>query len=302
MQVSAGVFANVGLTNDNVTDGIAALTFTKVAGNLTVSLPSDKAWCKALITTTGYWAVDVYVPVGAGAKVSSESTGLKNSVIPCGVPAEGAWTTIYLSDSVSKLIISDTNGGTYCIDNFRTVTAEEFTAAQYGFEVGTVGLRTNLLNDENTASGAAYVYYKGNDYSGVKASLVIGEGNGAGDVNAVSNVRFDNQVVHGGKYSLAFDKGNGYMFFTRHAESSALTNFAGGFTFWIYSTVEINGVDSNQVTNGVNGKVGGTGIIIPANTWTQITINADEIGNGRFLILQGSFTGTIYVDDFQLLN
>ena len=302
MQVSAGVFANVGLTNDNVTDGRTALTFTKEAGKLAINLTSGRAWSDALVTTTGYWAVDVYVPVGAGATISSESTGLGNSVIPCGVPTEGAWTTVYLNGSINALKIDDQNGGTYCIDNFRTVTAEEFTAAQYGFEVGTVGLRTNLLNDENTASGAAYVYYKGKDYSGVKASLVVSEGNGAGDVNALSNVRFDNQVVHSGDYSLAFDKGAGYMFFSRHVESSALTNFAGGFTFWIYSTVEINGVDSNQVTNGVNGKVGGTGIIIPANTWTQITINADEIGNGRFLILQGSFTGTIYVDDFQLLN
>ena len=301
MQTSGG-FTNVGYTNEKVTDGIRALQFTKAKGDLNINFPSGRQAYNDIVTKTGYWAIDIYVPVGSEATISTESTGLNNGVIPCVVPTEGAWTTVYLSGSMNSLKITDTNGGTYFVDNIRSVTAEEYTVAQYGFEAGTVGLRTNLLNDANTHSGAAYLYNKGFDYSNVKASFLIAEGNAASDGNAVSNVRFDSQIVHSGSYSIAFDKGNGYVSFTRHAESEALTNFAGGFTFWLYSTVEIDGVNGNQIINGVNGKLnGGEGLYVQANTWTQITINADEIGNGRFLILQGSFAGTIYLDDFQPL-
>ena len=75
--------------------------------------------------------------------------------------------------------------------------------------------------------------------------------------------------------------------------------FENGFTFWIYSTVAINGKTSSGIVNGVNGKFNnGEGMILPANQWVQITIKAEDIGNGRFLILQGSAQGTIYLDDF----
>jgi hypothetical protein len=76
-----------------------------------------------------------------------------------------------------------------------------------------------------------------------------------------------------------------------------------GFTFWIYSTVEMNGESEIQFINGLNGKLnGGSGLIIPANTWTQITVSAEDIhSGGRFLILQGATEGTIYLDDFQPL-
>ena len=159
------------------------------------------------------------------------------------------------------------------------------------------------MNDEATHSGAAYVYYKGTDYSGTKASIAIAEGNAEGDGNALSNVRIDNTITHSGQYSLAFDKGKGYMYLTRHNESQAKIDFANGFTFWIYSTVEIDGVSGSNFYNGVNGKFnGGEGIMIPANTWTKITVTAEDIGNGRFLILQGNWSGTIYVDDFMPLN
>jgi hypothetical protein len=304
MQVGNGqAFTNVGYTNDNVTDGIRAIKFTKPAGNLAVNFDSAKQAYGDIVTKTGYWAIDIYVPVGAGARISTGSVDLGNSVIPGATPVEGAWTTIYLSGSKNSLTIGDDNGGTYYVDNIRSITAEEYQAAQYSFETGTVGLRLNLLNDETANMGAAYIYNKGDDYNSVKASLVIAEGNGEKDVNAVSNVRFANEVVHGGTYSIAFDKGVGYAYMTRHGESQAKVDFDGGFTFWIYSTTKIDGVNTSNLVNGVNNKLnGGEGIVIEANTWTQITIHAEEIGNGRFLILQGGWEGTIYVDDFQPLN
>ena len=303
MQVSSGAFTNVGYTNEYATDGIRALQFTKEAGNVAFNFPSAKAFYSELVTATGYYAVDVYVPVGSGARVSTASTGLTNGVLPGASLTEGAWTTIYISNNVTSITIGDDNGGTYYVDNLRSITAAEYQAAQYGFEFGTVGLRTNLLNDETAHSGALYVYNKGFDYSNVKASLSIAEGNVASDANAISNARMATDVVHSGNYSLAFDKGTGYVSLSRHGESEALTAFSGGFTFWIYSTVDIDGVNTSNLYNGVNGKLnGGEGVYIKANTWTQITINAEDIGNGRFLILQGNWSGTIYLDDFQPLN
>ena len=303
-QVGDGqTFTNVGYTNENVTDGIRALTFTKVGGNVTLNLNSAKQAYADIATKTGFWAIDVYVPEGANARVSTGHTGLSNGVIPGATLTNGAWTTIYMSGSMNALTIGDENGGTYYVDNLRSISAEEYQAAQYGFEFGTVGLRTNLLNDANTHSGAAYIYNKGNDYTGVKASMSIAEGNGEKDGNAVSNVRFETEITHSGNFSIAFDKGNGYSYMTRHVDSEAKVAFDGGFTFWIYSTVDIDGVNTVNMVNGVNNKFnGGEGIYIKANTWTQVTVNAEEIGNGRFLILQGSWEGTIYVDDFQPLE
>jgi hypothetical protein len=189
------------------------------------------------------------------------------------------------------------------LDNFRSVTVEEYQAAQYGFEAGTGGLRTNLLNDENTHSGAFYWYNKGTDYNKVTASLSVGEGNGANDVNALSNARIEYTIKHSGDCSLAFDKGKGYVSMSRHAQSEALTTFASGFTFWIYSTTAIDGTSGSAFYNGVNARFnGGAGLMIPANTWVQVTVQPEDIGNGRFLILQGSWTGTIYLDDFQPLK
>ena len=305
MQVGEGqIFTNVGYTNDKVTDGVRALKFTKAGGNVTINLPSSKQAYNDICTKTGYWAIDVFVPVGANARVSTEHTGLTNSVIPGASLIEGKWNTIYIADSKNSLTIGDENGGEYFVDNIRSLTEAEFKAAQNSFEYGTVGLRTNLLNDETAHSGSVYIYNRGTDYSGVKASLNFGEGNTDGDANAISNARFDTTNAHSGNYCIAFDKGNGYVAFSRHSESQALVDFAGGCTFWIYSTVEIDGVNSSSIVNGVNGKLnGGEGIIIPANTWTQITLQAEDIEpNGRFLILQGNWAGTIYIDDFAPLN
>ena len=62
-----------------------------------------------------------------------------------------------------------------------------------------------------------------------------------------------------------------------------------------------NGIRMYESTDLYNWK--DLGIIIPANTWTQITLQAEDIEpNGRFLILQGNWAGTIYIDDFAPLN
>ncbi len=301
LQVNSGmVFENPGYTSEYVTHGARALMFTKTGGNFSINFNSAKTGYTDVVTKTGYWAVDIYTPVGAGARISTAQTGLSNSIIPGASLVEGGWTTVYVSGSVNSLTVGDDNGGTYYIDNMRSITAEEYAAAQNSFEFATVGLRTNKLDSE-TADSAAYVYNKGNDYSGTKFSLAIAEGNGANDVNSVSNARFDTEIVHDGQYSIAFDKGAGYMYLTHGGD--AKTTFANGLTFWMYSTTAINGTTANNITNGVNGKLnGGEGMNIPANQWVQITITADEIGNGRFLIIQGSVEGTIYLDDFQPLN
>ena len=300
---SRPTFSSFGFTNENVTEGNRALVFTKTAGTVTMRFNSTSvANFKAIANPTGYYAFDLYVSADSDATIRYPN--MANDALPGHAPNKGGWMTIYCqNDTNVGAILTDTTGGTYMLDNFRSVTEEEYLAAQNGFEAGTMGLRLNLLNDANTNSGAAYVYNKGADYNSVFASLSIGEGNGTNDGNALSNVRFDSNITHGGDFSLAFDKGNGYMAMSRHANSQAIQNFAGGFTFWIYSTEEIDGASGVKFYNGVNARFyGGEGLIIPANTWTQIVVTAEDIGNGRFLILQGNWKSTIYIDDFQLLG
>ena len=296
-------FTDFGYTNENVTDGNRAIKFTKTAGMFTFRFNSkDVQSYKDLIAETGYWAFDLFIPEDAGdiTVEYASALGLTNSVIHGSDLIKGRWMTVYgVVDSNMGVRLSDTNGGTYMIDNLRSVSRNEYL---YSFEANTGGLRTNLLNDDTANSGAFYWYNRGADYSGVRASLSVAEGNGEGDVNAISNVRMDTEIAHSGNYSIAFDKGSGYVSFSRHANSQALVDMANGFTFWIYSTVEIDGVNSIALVNGVNNKFnGGEGIIIPANTWTQITVEAEDIGNGRFLILQGKWEGSIYLDDFMPL-
>ena len=65
----------------------------------------------------------------------------------------------------------------------------------------------------------------------------------------------------------------------------------------------MDGESDIQFINGLNGKFNdGDGVVIEANTWTQITVSAEDMhSGGRFLILQGITEGTIYLDDFQPL-
>ncbi|MBO5736719.1 MAG: InlB B-repeat-containing protein [Clostridia bacterium] len=296
-------FSDFGYTNENVTDGNRAMKFTKTAGQITMRFNSTSVQgYKDVMASTGYWAFDLFIPADAGdITVGYVDLGLKNSVIHGNDLIKGQWMTVYgVTGSNLGMRITDTNGGTYMIDNIRPVDKYEYI---YGFEANTGGLRTNLVETETGYSGAFYWYNRGADYNGVAASLSVAEGNTERDANAISNVRMATDIVHSGNYSLAFDKGPGYVSFSRHANSAALKEMENGFTFWIYSTVGLNGTTANNFINGVNNKFnGGEGINVPANTWTQITVTAEDIGNGRFLIIQGSPEGTIYLDDFRPLG
>ncbi len=274
-----------GLTNDFASQGISSLYFTKPAntGAYTVRL-NDKAHTE--MKSTGYYAFDLYVPEGADTTLTSAETGYTLAT-----PKAGAWITIYVCSTNSKPVnIHDTTGGTYAIDHFRSVSEEEFNSAKYGFEAGAGALRTDVLESENR-----FYYYAGADNQNKKISLNV-----KGDGSTISNVRMDMENVHSGKYSLAFEKTNGYAFMSLANTSSAMyEELKEGFTFWIYSTVALNGETTGNFINGNGEKFGEEGIIVAANTWTQITVTATDInGSGRFLILDGSTAGTIYLDDF----
>ena len=292
-----------GYTNDIVSDGIRAFSFTPVENTTTtLRFNSTTVNMYTQLTSTGYYAFDLYVPEDADTTFTYRY--LTNSVIPGNPVKAGGWTTFYLQPTDNVMLqLKDTTGSTYAIDNFRSITAEEFQTARYSFEPGAGGLRTNLLNDANTNSGAFYYYGYKDDYTSVTYSFAFAEGNGTGDVAAISNPRYASDIVHSGNYSLAFDKGSGYTYVTMNTDSTAYANLSGGFSFWIYSTTAINGTTASNFINGDNAKFnGGAGMTIPANTWTQVIVTASDIKNGRFLIMQGSWAGTVYIDDIEPID
>ena len=282
---AANIPSAYGLTNDLASHGASSLYFTKPAntGAYTVRL-NDKAF--TAMKSTGYYAFDLYIPENADATVTSVDSGYMVAK-----PKAGGWMTIYVNSTNSKPVnINDTTGGTYAIDHFRSITAEEFNAAMYGFEPGAGALRTDVLESENR-----FYYYAGEDeHTTKKVSLNV-----KGDGSTISNVRMDTENVHSGNYALAFEKTDGYAYMSMNAESTMYAKLKDGFTFWIYSTVTLNGTgDAENFINGANEQFGSEGVLIPANTWTQVTITAEDINDsGRFLIIQGSTGGTIYMDD-----
>ena len=286
-------------TSEIVSDGMRAITFTKYSGDTAIvfnhntDTPMELAMRQA-----GYIAFDLYVPEGSDAKI------VKYNQPWYGTLKQG-WNTVYeqVSATENEIIrFTDTTASTYVIDNFRLLTEAEYNAAKFGFEVGGV-IRHNNSSDDTASGGWAY-YYAGWDKANNKATIQVNEGTGANDVATLSNVRFATEQVHGGEYSFAFDKKAGYMSLHMAADSAMYDSMKNGFTFWIYSTVEMNGESENQIINGKNGKLnGGNGVTIPANTWTQVTVSAEDMhATGRFLILQGATEGTIYLDDFQALS
>ncbi len=296
-----GNATSYGFTSEIVSDGNRAVQITKAAGDSAFTFcHTADGTIETAMRNAGYATVDIYAPADSdGAFKQGSFTRPLN---------KGGWTTVYLQiDSTSNewARITDTTGGTYVIDNIRLITEEEYLEAKYGFETGV--LRTNLVNDASTASGQA-IYYFGGSYSAgdaykSKGTLYIPEGNGSGDGNAVSNARYESEITHSGNTSLAFDKGSGYMYFTWGGETENKTAFANGFTFWMYSTTAIDGTSGNAFVNNGNTLFNdGNGIYIPANTWTQIMVTTNDFAGGRFLIMQGSWTSTIYLDDFAPLS
>ena len=297
IQVGTGGFTNVGYTNEDVTDGIRALQFTKEAGTLSFNFTSGRAFYDELVASTGYYAFDIYVPEDSDLSMSYHT-----ATYPGVTLKKGAWTTIYVKDSKNQVTFSDTTGGTYKVDNLRPITQAEYNLAAVNMEANAGGLRTSNLGDDTAHSGVAY-YYGGADHTANTFTFALAEGNGDNDADVLSNVRLASEQAHSGTYSLAFDKKAGYMYITMRNDSTAFATLSSGFSFWIYSTVEIDGVNTSNFYNGNNENFnGGEGIIIPANTWTKVTVTAADMNPTRFLILQGGIEGTIYLDDFQPLE
>ena len=292
--------STVHFTSDIVSDGNRALTFTKLPGDTALTFNHNYDYpLETAMREAGYITYDLYVPEGSDASIISKSAFK--------YPLAKGWNTVYAkiyADSNEFSRFNDTTGSTYVIDNIRLISAEEYNAAAMGFELGGGVLRTAELGNAETNSGVAY-YYSSDDTEKGKYSFAFSEGNGSNDLNVLSNIRFDTQIKRSGKASIAFDKGNGYMSVTMNARDGVYMYpaLSSGFTFWIYSTVEIDATTTHFI-NGSNAQFNaGAGMVIPANTWTQVTVRAEDINStGRFLIMQGNWEGTIYLDDFQPLN
>ena len=291
--------SNAKFTNEIVSDGMRAIQFTKNAGDSVIMFNNNSdPEIELASRAAGYISFDLYVPEGSDAKIKHQNQSWYGAL-------KTGWNTVYekihaTDNNVIRFV--DTTASTYVLDNIRLLTEEEYNAAMFGFEAGGV-LRDNNSNDATANSGWMY-YYAGADKMNNKCTIGISEGNGEKDVATLSNVRFATEKTHGGDYSLAFDKKAGYLSMHMAADSAMYSYMKNGFTFWIYSTVELDGTGTDQFINGVNAKFeGGNGIIIPANTWTKVTVTAADIHTtaGRFLILQGQTEGTIYIDDFQPL-
>lgn len=291
MQVESGkVFTDYGFTNANVSEGIRALQFTKGAGAFSLNMPTANLAYDNVVAKTGNWAVDVYVPENSDAELSFQYTAWPGVNLK-----KGAWTTVYFNNNATSLTITDTTGGTYALDNLRSITDEEYALAGMGFEANASGLRDNTVGDGNV-----FYYYGGLDHKANRYSIAV---TGSAEL---TNPNLNGELVYGGSYSLAFSKENGATTLQFRADDNAYPLFAKGFTFWIYSTVEINGVGTNHFNNGNDKPFNNSkGINIPANTWTKVVVTEKDIKHGTgeaacpFLKLNGDTAGTIYLDDFR---
>ena len=244
-----------------------------------------------IMDATGYYAFDLYVPAGSDATLTYQTT-----TWPGATPKKGDWTTIYVNNNTTFIKITDTTGSTYAVDNFRSITADEYTAATLGFEANTGGLR------DNVAASSVFYYYADADHTANKYSICASS-------STLTEVHFDSEKVHSGDYSLAFTKTNGALTLQMRADSTTYALLKNGFTFWIYSTVGLNGISADNFINGNSTKFNdGAGMSISANTWTQVTVTAADIthatssdGPCPFLRFNGSTAGTIYIDDFVAL-
>lgn len=287
---TANIATAYGITNTNVSQGKSAFYFTKPAGKYTVRFNSSGVALNDL-RGTGYYAFDLYVPEGADATLTNQTTTWS-----VGELKAGQWTTVYVNRADDKPVdITDTTGGTYAIDHFRAVTEEEFNAAMLDFEAGTGGLRDNTAASENRV-----YYYAGADHASKTWSMII-MNNGA----TLSDPHFDNEITHNGGSSLAVTKSDNGAYWRLSPSSTLYATLKDGFTFWIYSTVTVNGRSGvGNITNGYDA-VWDADFVLRANTWTQITVDPEDINTGnqyRFLGIKGSSAGTFYIDDIRPLG
>lgn len=257
-------------TNEIVSDGMRAIQFTKKAGESVIMFNgSSDPLMETEMRAAGYASFDLYVPEDSDAKI------LKGGAY--GALKKG-WNTIYekVHATDNNLIyFSDTTASTYVIDNFRLLTEDEYSAAVCGFEAGGV-----ILDSHNQ-------YYGGADKMSFSAySIRVTDPNSKG-----LTVRFDSEIKHGGDYSLAIDKkGEAYFWFSNNSEMYSLMK--NGFTFWMYTTETLANVRNGNNANGVR---------VPANTWTKVTMKADDIHPTayRFMMLMDAVACTVYIDDIQ---
>ncbi len=294
LALTGGIVTAIEMNYTNFTQGFRALQFTKTAGSTTVYIPKTRKMLTDL-SATNYMAIDVYVPAG------SDATYLSNPL------KQGAWNTVYLYSPLNNLttaiennfVITDTTGGTYIIDNIRGVSEEEYTQAALGFEMADRRLDTSGLT-------GAFNYHVGPDQKSNTITLRAK----AESPTQITDAWFDSSIAHSGNYSLAFTKTNGYLYFYIRNSGASVSAYKSylenGFTFWIYSTIGVNGTpDVRNIFAGVSDKTplhNGQGLSLKANTWTQITIRPEDMTSDcRFLGIKGSTAGTFYFDDFQPL-
>ncbi|MBR3864648.1 MAG: InlB B-repeat-containing protein [Clostridia bacterium] len=292
------------MTYTNVSQGFRALQITKNAGDAKIYIPKARKMLEEIIATD-YMAIDVYVPVGSDATYYTAHlrTYVNDNATAVAKPIPlkaGEWNTVYIYSPLSglyetPLAIQDTTGGTYVIDNIRSVTKAEYDAALLGFERA-----DGRINRDGQDS---FDYYAGPDQKSNRRTIRAKAGSGT-----ISEAWFDSSITHSGNYSLAFTKTDKAYLQLYIRSDSAYSSYlrTNGFTFWIYSTVSINGSSAVQnIKTGNNGALHkGEGLILTKNTWTQITIYPEDLtSDGRFFIINGSAStdGTFYIDDFQPL-
>ena len=115
-------FTNYGYV-ENGTDGNRAFQFTKAAGGVQLNFPSDKKGYTTIVTKTGYYAVDIYIPATSDATFTYHEDAWKGAT-----PTQGAWNTFYGKGN-NVVTWTDTTGGTYLVDNIRSIPQEEYENA-----------------------------------------------------------------------------------------------------------------------------------------------------------------------------
>ena len=259
-------------TNEIVSDGMRAIQFTKIAGESIIMFNgSSDPLMETEMRAAGYVSFDLYVPVGSDAKITK---GGAYGALKAG------WNTIYekvpaTGDAI--IYFTDSTASTYVIDNLRLLTEEEYSTAVCGFEAGGVILDNNKQ------------YYGGADKMSFSTySIRVTDPNSKG-----LSVRFDSEITHGGDYSLAIEKkGEAYLWFSNTSEMYALMK--NGFTCWVYTTATLANVRNGNNENGVR---------IEANTWTKVTMKAEDIHATayRFMMFMDAVECTVYIDDLKPL-
>ena len=123
MKLEGGkAFTNIGYV-ENGTDGNRAFQFTKEAGNVQLNFPSDKNGYTTIVTKTGYYAVDIYIPANSDAEFTYHEDSWNGARA-----TKGAWNTFYGKGN-NVVQWTDTMGGTYLVDNIRVITQEEYENA-----------------------------------------------------------------------------------------------------------------------------------------------------------------------------